>query len=366
MSALFPGIGEKEMAMLESEEITIAGDGGAGLTATLVRPKGGHRAVALFAHELDSSGGGAATIMASALAGLGVATLHFEGTGSGIGAALRHLGETFAAPKILIGHGAAGGAVLATAPGIAEAVAVVLVNAPAPAEALSALRGMRKALLVMHSPVDQTVGIENARRIFETAFHPKSFVSLDTSDHRLGRPEDAAFAADVAAAWIGRYLEKGDAARARAWGAPVAARGSVVVTESGAGRYAQLVSIGGRHVLRADEPVKLGGDDLGPAPYDLLLAGLGACTTMTIRMYAERKGIPLERVAVTLRHKKRPVEDLPEAATASGKVDWISREIEILGNIDPATRQRMLEIADKCPVHRTLHSEVLIESRLAE
>ena len=140
----------------------------------------------------------------------------------------------------------------------------------------------------------------------------------------------------------------------------------MVVAETGTGKYAQAVSVGGKHGLLADEPVHYGGTDTGPSPYDLLLAGLGACTTMTLRMYADRKGLPVDRLAVTLSHKKIHAEDCESCETQTGKIDRIERLIDITGNLDPDTRARMLEIADKCPVHRTLHSEVLVESRLKD
>jgi putative redox protein len=183
------------------------------------------------------------------------------------------------------------------------------------------------------------------------ARHPKSFVSLDDADHLLSDRAHASYAAQVLAAWASRYLD------------PVAQQDSIAegvrVAEAGAGRYAQLVNAG-RHRFRADEPLAAGGDDTGPTPYELVLAGLGACTSMTLRMYAAQKQWPLERVTIDLTHEKIHAADCAQCETREGKLDRIERVIRIEGPLDPAQRTRLMEIADRCPVHRTLHSEVSI------
>jgi putative redox protein len=221
------------------------------------------------------------------------------------------------------------------------------------------VRGLRKALLVMHSPRDDTVDIENATQIFQAARHPKSFVSLDPADHLLTRREDATYAGHVLAAWAERYLQGTRPA------APAAVPGRVVVRETREGKFTQLVAAG-RHVVRADEPVAAGGLDSGMSPYDLLLAGLGACTSMTLRMYADSKGVPLERVAVELKHDKIHAVDCAECETKEGRIDRIERVIRLEGTLDAAQRARLLEIANKCPVHRSLTSEITIPTRLAD
>jgi putative redox protein len=229
------------------------------------------------------------------------------------------------------------------------------------------LAKLGKALLVFHAPLDQTVGIENARRIFESARHPKSFIALDDADHLLSRRADASYVADVLGAWAARYLDD-SAARLDA---EMPVPGYVTVSERGAdpalgiGKLAQEIVVG-RHRLTADEPASLGGTDLGPNPYDYLLAGLGACTSMTLRLYAEHKKLPLEKVTVRLRHDKIHAADCADCETKEGKIDVIERDIEIRGPLDDAQRKRLLEIADKCPVHRTLHGEIRMVSRLAE
>jgi len=220
---------------------------------------------------------------------------------------------------------------------------------------------MRKALLVMHAPADDVVGIDNATRIFTSARHPKSFVSLADADHLLSRKADTAYVAEVIAAWATRYLDPLPEPAAEAAGAPR----QVVVQETRAGKFQQTVSIG-PHRMLADEPVAAGGNDSGPGPYDFLLAGLGACTSMTMRLYADRKALPLDRITVTLKHNKIYAADCAGRETKDGMLDQIERIIAIDGALDAGQRQKLMEIADKCPVHRTLHSEIRIVTRPAD
>jgi putative redox protein len=406
----------------KSEKITFVGaDGESRLAARLDLPAGVPRAYALFAHCFTCTKDiFAAGRIAEGLIGHGIGVLRFDFTGLGASEGefantnfSSNVGDLVAAadwlrnerqpPRLLIGHSLGGAAVLAAAAQVPEATAVCTIAAPADpahvrhlfhgaadeietkgeAEVLLAGRPfriqkqflddieghklekkigeLRKALLIFHGPRDQTVGIDNAGRIFVAAKHPKSFISLDDADHLLSRREDAVYVADVIAAWAERYVEPA---------APVAEEGpavpadAVVVAETGEGKFAQIVLVGGTHTLCADEPERYGGTDTGPSPYDLLLAGLGACTTMTVRMYADRKKLPLERVSVTLRHDKIHAEDCESCETQEGKIDRIEREIELTGPLDDEARTKLLEIAEKCPVHRTLHSEVLVETRL--
>jgi putative redox protein len=410
------------MANKHSEKITFVGaDGESELAARLDLPAGKPRAFALFAHCFTCTKDiFAASRIAEGLTDHGVGVLRFDFTGLGasegefantsfssnIGdllAAAEWLRARHEAPKILVGHSLGGAAVLAAAASVPEAKAVCTIAAPADpghvrhlfqgnladieangeAEVLiagrpfrvakqflddigahkleDAIAKLRVALLVFHAPLDNIVGIDNATRIFVAAKHPKSFVSLDDADHLLSRREDAVYVADVIAAWAGRYVGAVEQATLPEL---TAAEGTVVVGETGEGKFAQVISVGGKHTLLADEPVTYGGADTGPAPYDFLLAGLGACTTMTMRMYAERKGLPLERALVTLKHGKVYAEDCEHCETETGKIDRIEREVELLGPLGEADRRKLLEIADKCPVHRTLHSEVWVETRL--
>jgi putative redox protein len=299
------------------------------------------------------------------------------------------------APALLIGHSLGGAAVLAAAAAIPESRAVAVIGAPfdlgralhlldaqlpeieARGEAVvslgrrqftikrqfiddlrernqaAAIAHLGRALLVMHAPTDAVVGIDNARQIFEAARHPKSFIALPDADHLLGNRADAEYAAAVLAAWSSRYI--GAAAAATA---PVE-DGSVIVEETGAGHLQQRVSVGPHHFF-ADEPVEQGGLGSGPNPYDLLLAALGACTAMTLRLLADRKGWPLAKIRVSLSHQKIHAEDCADCETREGRIDEITRSILLHGELDAEQRARLLEIADKCPVHRTLHGEVKV------
>jgi putative redox protein len=406
-----------------SEKITFSGVNGDLLAGRLDLPDGQPVAYALWAHCFSCTKDiFAASRVASGLTAHGIAVLRFDFTGLGTSegdfantnfssnvgdlvAAADHLRQNFDAPKLLIGHSLGGAAVLASASQVPEAEAVCTIGAPADpahvahtfqdsraeieergeAEVLLAGRPfrikkqflddiesqkleqdiatMRKALLVFHSPIDTIVDIEDAGRIFQAARHPKSFVSLDKADHLLSAKEDAAYVADVIAAWAARYVGSTPAAPRSA---PAALPGTVVVAETGQGKFANAVSVGGRHSVLADEPASYGGTDTGPTPYDFLLAGLGACKTMTMRLYADRKGFPLDRARVTLKHSKIHAEDCAECETKNGRIDRIDVEIEVLGDMDAETRQKIADIAERCPVHRTLLSEMQIESRYKE
>lgn len=407
--------------MPNSEKLTFTGALGEELAARLDLPEGEPRAYALFAHCFTCSKDiFAAARVSAGLAERGIAVLRFDFTGLGhsdgefsntnftsnvgdLVAAADHLRENYQAPGILVGHSLGGAAVLAAADKVPEAKAVATIGAPFDphhvSENFSAsiaeieskgvaevslggrpftiqkqflddiadqnirdkVANLGKSLAVFHAPGDAQVGIENAAEIYSAAKHPKSFVTLDDADHLLTRKSDGMYVADVISAWASRYLgeslESPDIPKSR--------EGEVAVAEAGTGRFAQSISVGGRHVLAADEPPNYGGSDTGPTPYDLLLAGLGACTTMTIRMYANRKKIPLEQAQVTLRHAKIHAEDCAECETVEGKIDRIDREITLAGDLTEEQRQTLLEIAEKCPVHRTLHSEVEVRSTLA-
>ena len=220
---------------------------------------------------------------------------------------------------------------------------------------LASIHNLGLPLLIFHSPVDEVVGIDHARRIYKAAQHPKSFVSLDGADHLLlAREEDSHFVADVLAAWASRYVPMK--------GLPEPLPPGEVLVEGGAAGYANLIQAGA-HMLRADEPVSVGGADSGPNPYDLVLAGLGACKSMTMRMYADRKGWSLDATRVRLRHSRIHAEDCEECATKTGKIDRIAVELGVDGDLDAEQRQRLLEISERCPVHRTLNSEIDIRSR---
>jgi putative redox protein len=388
---------------MPTENIRFSGRQGRELIARLDTPAEAPRATALFAHCFTcSKDSKAAAYVSQALAARGIATLRFDFSSlefssnlEDLLAAAEWLRAERQAPQILAGHCLGGAAVLAVAAKIPEVRAVATLGAPvdpshvahhvndpkaagddlqvsnagrqfrvakhffedlAGQKAAQIIAQLRKPLLVFHSPRDTIVDIENASKIFLAAKHPKSFVSLDRADHLLTQKDDAQYAATVLAAWASRYLE--------ADAAPAEAAPGVRVAEAGDGRFAQLVTMG-QHRLRADEPAAVGGDDSGPSPYDLLLAGLGACTSMTVRMYAAQKKWPLERVSVDLKHDKVHATDCAECETREGKIDKIERVLTLEGDLDETQRARLLEIANKCPVHRTLHSEVWVPTTLA-
>ena len=401
---------------MRSERFEFPGQNGQNLAARLDSPDTPPRGYALFAHCFTCGKDViAASRIAAGLAARGVATLRFDFTGLGSSdgdfansnfssnlqdllAAAAHLRTRGQAPGLLIGHSLGGAAVLAAAQDVPEARAVVTIGAPfdpghvlhlitahlpeieARGEATVSLGGrnftikrqfvddlrtrnpaaaiahLGKALLVMHAPLDQMVGIDNARQIFDAARHPKSFVVLDGAAHLLDNRADAEYAAGVVAAWSSRYFAPPAPAVAAA--APDAV---VVVEETRAGKLQQLVTVGAHRFL-ADEPVDAGGLGSGPGPYDLLLAALGACTSMTLRLYADLKGWPLERVRVALDHDKIHAADCADCETREGRVDEITRRIRLQGPLDAEHRARLLEIADKCPVHRTLTSEVKVRT----
>ena len=220
-----------------------------------------------------------------------------------------------------------------------------------------AIHGLKKALLILHAPRDAIVGIGNATDIFRTALHPKSFVSLDDADHLLSRAADAEYAAHVISAWATRYIDLTPPAPP-----PGAPEGVTRVSEADPGGFLQDIAIGDRHQLLADEPEAYGGTNLGPSPYGLLAAGLGACTSMTIRMYARRKGWPLEHVSVDVTHDKVHAQDA--APGAEGRADLFTRVIRLEGALSGDQRDRLRDIADRCPVHWTLEQSSRIETRL--
>ena len=222
------------------------------------------------------------------------------------------------------------------------------------------LHALQRALLIFHSPVDRTVGIDNAAMIFKAARHPKSFVSLDQADHLLMDEADSQYVGMVLAAWARKYI--GVPQEVQKHTNPSDNR---VVAMIGKNKYRTEILANG-HALVADEPLAVGGQDAGPSPYDLLSAALGACTAMTLRMYADRKGWPLETVTVRLHHQKVHVEDCNCETEQKGKIDVIEREIEVTGGLDEEQRVRLLEIANRCPVHRTLEGDIVVRSSLKD
>ncbi len=322
-----------------------------------------------------------------------------------VGAA-EYLRTTRGPPRLLIGHSLGGTAVLRAALGMPEVEAVATLGAPFSLEHVHGLlapvlrqaeergearvrlgtHGLRmsrrfleelsekrmeetlsqlnRALLVLHSPTDGVVGLGSAQRLYESARQPRSLMALEGADHFLSRREDARFVAAVLGAWAGRYVGAREVEDQRGARRELE-QGVVEVRDAGEGPFAQEIRVG-RHRLRADEPIAFGGGDTGPSPYGLLGAALGACTAMTLRMYARDKGWPLEHVAVRLSHMKVHAEDCEHCETKVGKVDRIDRTVSLEGPLSEAQRQRLLEMADRCPVHRSLESEIDVHTFLDE
>ncbi len=402
---------------MPSKNVVFENDGGHALAGILDEPATAPLAYALFAHCFTCSKNlKAAANIARALNDAGIAVLRFDFTGLGqsegefadtnfssnvadLLAAVDYMAREHESPSILIGHSLGGTAVLQAAAQVGSAVAVATIGSPSePAHVArmfagseevlrdkgeatidlggrpflmkqqfledleeqdlrSTIGSLRKALLVMHAPLDSVVDIDNASQLFAAAKHPKSFVSLDDADHLLSDEVDSRYAGNVLAAWASRYLPVATPADA------LPARHGVVSARTRLGGFRTEVQLGS-HSLVADEPGSVGGTDLGPTPYDLLSAALATCTSMTLRMYANHKKLPLESATVAVEHGKVHADDCEDCESSDGRIDEFRRSISLDGDLTDEQRTRMLEIADRCPVHRTLHGEIKVRSTL--
>ncbi len=402
-------------------KIEFTGSQGDKLAALLDSPSTPPKAFALFAHCFTCSKDiFAASRISQALTADGIAVLRFDFTGLGasqgefantnfssniedIVKAADFLRENFAAPQLLIGHSLGGAAILAAAEKIAESRAVVTIGAPADVEhvldnfgsSLKAveslgeakvslagrdftiksqfvkdvrqqaqekrIKNLKKSLLVFHSPIDQTVSIDNASKIFAAAKHPKSFVSLDNADHLLSRHQDAVYVSQVLAAWASRYLRPAASEK----DAP-SDNAVVQVQETGASKFQQQVT-SGKHRFFADEPVSVGGTDSGPSPYDFLSAALGACTAMTLRIYADFKSYDIGKLTVNVSHGKTHASDCADCVEGKPtRVDHFERTILVAGEVSDEMSVKLLKIADKCPVHKTLEQSSVIATKMSK
>jgi uncharacterized OsmC-like protein/alpha-beta hydrolase superfamily lysophospholipase len=402
---------------MPTKRFTFPGQDGQKLAARLDLPEGPHLATALFAHCFTCSKDiPAARRIAARLSSMGIAVLRFDFTGLGhsegefentnfatnvqdLVAASAELARRGMCPSLLVGHSLGGAAVLKAAPEMKNIKAVVTLGAPFDPEHVTknftdalpqiirdgvaevslggrpfrisndflqdiakgkltpAIASLNAALLVLHAPRDATVSIDNASEIFLAAKHPKSFITLDGADHLLSRAEDAEYAADVIATWAKRYIDL--PSPAPPIGTP---EGVLRVSEADPNGFLQDVQSGPHHLL-ADEPAAYGGTNKGLTPYGFLSAGLGACTSMTIRMYARRKGWPLTSVSVDVTHDKVHGQDA--GTETKSKIDSFVRTITLQGDLDDSQRARLLEIADRCPVHQSLERSNHIETKLA-
>ncbi|UAJ11016.1 bifunctional alpha/beta hydrolase/OsmC family protein [Glacieibacterium megasporae] len=388
---------------MASTEFAFTNDAGIALAGILETGNVPVRAYAVFAHCFTCDKTSLAAVKVSRrLAQDGIGVLRFDFTGLGesegefgrglsgdvkdIVSAVAAMAGAGMAPQLLIGHSFGGAAVLAAAGALGDVKAVAVIGAPFDARHIlthlgdalidvsgddripvsiggrefllgsdfvddiraqrqhSRIAELGRALLILHSPLDEVVSITNASEIFQAARHPKSFVSLDHADHLLRQGRDAVYAAEVIGAWSRRYLDI-------AVTQPVPPVRGLRVEETGIGKFqVRVVSRSGSFLV--DEPTSVGGLASGPSPYDLIAAGLGACTAMTCRMYADRKGWPLERTIVEVGHTGRTVTSR----------ETFTRRLGFEGRIDAAQEELLLEIADRCPVHRTLTEGAVVET----
>ncbi|MCH7788501.1 MAG: OsmC family protein [Acidobacteria bacterium] len=399
-----------------AEAVTFANNSGVALSGLLHRPVGRPIGWALFAHcftcgkDLRSS-----QRVSAALASVGIGTLRFDFTGLGesdgdfadasfggnvadIVSAVSWMKDNGRQVSLLVGHSLGGTAVLRAAAQLDGVRGVATIGAPAdPTHVLTSfgdavdtiaeqgdaevslggrsfnvaqsfiddlskhplteqLAALRASLLFLHSPIDNVVSVEHAARLFSAARHPKSFVALDNADHLLTDPSDATYVGQMIGAWARPLFDATP---------PEAGHRDDVEVFTGDGFGTDIV-VRDRHRLRADEPASVGGEDSGPDPYELLSSALGTCTSITLRMYADRKGWPLESVRVHIRHDRIHAKDCAECESTDGYVDRFERRLELQGDLDDEQRSRLTEIADHCPVHRTLHNEVIVETVLLD
>ncbi|KAG1665711.1 hypothetical protein GQR58_019208 [Nymphon striatum] len=376
------------------------------LAGLLETPEDNQTAIqyALFAHCFTCSKDvAAASRISRSLAKKGIAVFRFDFTGLGnsdgdfantnfssnvqdLLAAAKMLEKDYQAPSLLIGHSLGGAAVLSAAHQLPSVKAISTIASPATADHVQhlfmdavpelELKGeaknasaehiadLNRALLIFHSPIDSIVSVDEAAKIYQAAKHPKSFISLDKADHLLSNREDSEYVGATLAAWASRYLDiQHNDFESSQNTAPKVEKGEVVITELDKKFLRGMYS--DSHQMLGDEPIKAGGTNLGPSPYDLLLMSLGSCTSMTIRMYANFKKLPLEDVTVRLSHERLKAEDCEDCEGRTGKVERITRFISFKGDLTDEQKQRLIEIADRCPVHRTLENDPIIRTQLS-
>ncbi len=403
--------------MANRQKVTFNGSAGTSLAGLLELPDGSPLATALFAHCFTCGKDvSAASRIARELVKRGIAVLRFDFTGLGssegdfantnfssniddLVAAAAFLREEGRPASLLIGHSLGGTAVLKAAHAVPECRGVITIGAPADAThvakqfgcdidtieqdgkaevslagrpftikrqflddirntSVEHLASLDAALMIMHSPVDTVVSINQAESIYRAAMHPKSFISLDDADHLLTRASDAEYVASLIAPWASRFIDV-PVVPTR----PRVSAGEVAIRER---NHAFMLDVySDTHRWLADEPRRVGGADSGPDPYEHLLASVGTCTAMTLRMYAARKRWPLENARITLRHSREHHDDCEGCDEKPLQLDVIERDIELVGDLDESMRERLMEIADRCPVHRTLTGKLDVRTRRA-
>jgi len=325
---------------------------------------------------------------------------HFSGNIGDLIAVSDYLTEHYAAPSLLVGHSLGGAAVIVAASKLESVKAVATIGAPATVDHVTHLfshgiedvkekgeveidiggrpfkinqefvadfgktdlpeitKNLRKPLLIMHAPFDAIVGIDNANKLYHSAHHPKSYVSLGQADHLLSSSRDSAYAGNMIGTWVQRYFDPMDNAMLDTDGEQLV--GHLNLLEDNFTTSIQTK----KHSLVADEPASVGGDDFGPSPYDFLSAGLAACTAMTLKLYAERKKWDLQEVFVYITYSKKHSDDLMLDIEKPTRIDHLLKKLKLVGDLDNTQRERLKEIASKCPVHKSLQSEVFIETQM--
>ncbi|WP_194774791.1 bifunctional alpha/beta hydrolase/OsmC family protein [Pararhodonellum marinum] len=401
---------------MKIEKVSFENKNGFQLSARLYHPLDEiPRFYAIFAHCFTCSKNfSAVSNISDALCREGIAVLSFDFTGLGNSEgdfedtdfssnvqdlidAAKYLEEHFEAPELLVGHSLGGAASILAADQIESVLGVVTIGSPAKADhatklfkdqvdtikekgsakvniggksfylkkefvedleqqkLLQVLKDMRKSILIFHSPQDEIVDISNAAELYQAAYHPKSFISLDQADHLLNDVSDSQYVGQMISSWSDRYLTKASESHDT--------KGHQVKVRLSGKHYTSEIKTPDHHLV-ADEPTDLGGKNLGPTPYDLLMAALGACTVMTLKMYAERKKWDLKEVTVYLDHDKVHKKDSEDVEKPEAKVSRFSRALKIEGKLDDEQLKRLVEIANRCPVHRTLHEEIVVETKL--
>ena len=402
---------------MKTERLNIVNKKGVELSAKLELPANQRpNGYAIFAHCFTcSSNINAVTNISRTLTQHGFGVLRFDFTGLGrskgefadshfsanISDLLdvhQYMAEHYEAPSLLVGHSLGGAAVLVAASKLDAVKAVATIGAPASAEhttkhfasqmegiskgekvavniggrsfninkefveefqsvdLMEVVKSMKKPLLVMHSPFDKIVGIENAQKIYQHAFHPKSFISLDDADHLLTKKEDSIYVGNLIGTWIQRYFSVKSKDELSTEGEQVV--GHLNLKEDNFTTSIQTKN----HSIIADEPLKVGGDDFGPSPYELFSASLVACTTMTLKMYANRKKWDLQEVYVYVTHTKKQVQDGDEKI----EISQLEKKLKFVGDLSEEQKTRLKEIAAKCPVHKTMLGDIEIETSVMD
>lgn len=406
---------------MENHKLEITNDKGYRLNAFLELPPNRRPAYfAIFAHCFTCNNNlNAVRHISTALTVHGVGVVRFDFTGLGksegtfaeshfssnvadLVAVYRYMDSHFEAPALMVGHSLGGAAVLAAADRLPALKAVATIGAPSSidhvkkhfdlikgeengdadyevhiggrpflinntfleemekTDLLAIVKRLHKPVLFLHSPGDQIVGIENAQHLYEHAVHPKSFVSLDHADHLLSKKADSIYTADMIAAWSARYMPVEENIMLNNYGEQI-----VAYLDLGQSKFTTNLQTP-RHAFIADEPLEAGGENMGPSPYDYLSAALAACTTMTVRLYAERKAWDLQEVFVYITYTHKHEDDMKDGTITPGHLEVFSKKLRFVGNLDEVQKERLKEIAAKCPVHQTLSLPAHIETSLID